>query len=163
MSVATSSVTLRSVEPEDYPLLRAVYASTRDDELALVPWDDAQREEFLRQQFDAQDAYYRENYDNTRFDVIEVDGRPVGRLYIARWEDEIRIVDIALLPELRGFGVGTELLRDLLDEAAAAGKRLTIHVEKLNRARALYERLGFTEAADRGVYVLMEAEPGGKR
>ena len=163
MSVATSSVTLRPVETEDYPLLRAVYASTRDDELALVPWDDAQREEFLRQQFDAQDAYYRENYDNTRFDVIEVDGRPAGRLYIARWEDEIRIVDIALLPELRGFGVGTELLRDLLDEAAAAGKRLTIHVEKLNRARALYERLGFTEAADRGVYVLMEAEPGGKR
>ena len=157
MSVATSSVTLRPVEPEDYPLLRAVYASTREDELELVPWDDAQRELFLQQQFDSQDAYYRENYTDTRFDVIEVDGRAAGRLYVARWEDEIRIVDIALLPEFRGFGVGTELVTGLLDEAAATGKRVTIHVEKLNRARALYERLGFAEAADRGVYVLMEA------
>lgn len=161
MTVATSPVMLRPVETSDYPVLRAVYASTREEELAVVPWDDAQREQFLRQQFDAQDAYYRENYANTRFDVIEVDGRPVGRLYVARWQDEIRIVDIALLPEVRGVGVGTELLSGLLDEAAATGKRLTIHVEKFNRARALYERLGFTEVADRGVYVLMEA--GGNR
>jgi ribosomal protein S18 acetylase RimI-like enzyme len=160
LTVATSTVTLRPVEPEDYPLLRAVYASTREEELALVQWDVGQREEFLRQQFDAQDAYYRENYTDTSFDVIEVDGRAAGRLYVARWEDEIRIVDIALLPEFRGFGVGTELVSGLLDEAAAAGKRLSIHVEKFNRARALYERLGFTQTADRGVYVLMEA--GGK-
>jgi ribosomal protein S18 acetylase RimI-like enzyme len=159
VAVATQSVTLRPVEPADETLLREVYAGTRADELALVAWDDAEQEAFLRQQFDAQDAYYRAHYDNTRFDVIEVDGRPAGRLYVARWTDEIRIVDIALLPEYRGAGVGTRLLRELLDEGAREGKRVSIHVEKHNPALRLYERLGFAPVADRGVYLLLEASP----
>ena len=55
---------------------------------------------------------------------------------VARWADEIRIVDIALLPEYRGAGIGTPLLGELEDEAAAAGKPLSIHVERLNRRAA---------------------------
>ena len=91
--------------------------------------------------------------------MIEDGGEPIGRLYVARWEDEIRIMDIALLPEHRGHGIGTALLRALLDEAAEAGKRLSIHVELNNPARRLYERLGFAPVEERGVYVLMEAAP----
>jgi ribosomal protein S18 acetylase RimI-like enzyme len=53
--------------------------------------------------------------------------------------------------------VGTSLLRDLLAEAEAMGKRVTIHVEHFNPALRLYRRLGFTEVADRGVYLLLEA------
>ena len=136
-----------------------MYASTREEELRLVDWSDAQKAAFVRQQFEAQDAYYRENYDPATFDVIEVDGEPAGRLYVARWEDEIRIIDIALLPEHRGCGVGTALLRELLDEAAEAGKRLSIHVELNNPAQRLYERLGFAPVEERGVYLLMEARP----
>jgi len=159
MTVAAPRTRLRPVSESDDRFLRRVYASLREDELALVSWDEAQREAFLRQQFDAQDTHYREHYDGASFDVIEVEGEPAGRLYVARWEDEIRIMDIALLPEYRGAGSGTRLLRDLLDEGARTGKRVSIHVEKNNPALRLYECLGFAAVADRGVYLLLEATP----
>jgi ribosomal protein S18 acetylase RimI-like enzyme len=159
MTVATPRTQLRPVGESDDRFLRSLYASVREDELALVPWGEAQKEAFLRQQFDAQDAYYREHYDGASFDVIEVGGEPAGRVYVARWEDEIRIMEIALLPEHRGAGIGTRLLRELLDEGARTGKRVSIHVEKNNRALRLYERLGFAAVADRGVYLLLEATP----
>jgi ribosomal protein S18 acetylase RimI-like enzyme len=159
VTVAAPRMHLRPVGDSDDRFLRRVYASVREDELAQVPWEEADKAVFLRQQFDAQDAYYREHYEGATYDVIEVDGEPAGRLYVARWEDEIRIMDIGLLPEHRGAGIGTRLLRDLLDEGRRAGKRVSIHVEKHNRALRLYERLGFATVADRGVYLLLEATP----
>jgi ribosomal protein S18 acetylase RimI-like enzyme len=136
-----------------------VYASTRAEELAVVPWDDVQKEAFLRQQFDAQDAWWHENYAEASFDVILVDGEPAGRLYVHRGPSEIRIVDIALLPEHRGSGVGTRLLDDLLAEGDAGAKNVTIHVERMNPALRLYERLGFALAEDKGVYLFLERPP----
>jgi ribosomal protein S18 acetylase RimI-like enzyme len=133
-----------------------VYGSTRAEELAAVPWDDAQKNAFLRAQFDAQDAWWREHYAAATFDVVLVDGEPAGRLYVHRGPSEFRIVDIALLPEHRGGGVGTRLLRDLVTEADAAGKSVTIHVERMNPALRLYERLGFALAEDKGVYLFLE-------
>jgi ribosomal protein S18 acetylase RimI-like enzyme len=153
------AVELRPVEPQHAEVLFRVYASTRAEELSVVPWDDAQKEAFLRAQFEAQDRWYREHYDRTSFDVVLMDGEPGGRLYVRRGESEIRIVDIALLPEHRCEGIGTALLRDLLDEADADGKRLTIHAERKNPALRLYERLGFTVAEDKGVYLLLERLP----
>ena len=150
---------LRPARAEDRDFLLRVYGSTREEELRLVDWSVEQKAAFVQQQFEAQDAYYREHYFPATFDVIEVDGTPAGRLYVARWEDEIRIIDIAILPEHRGRGTGTALLRALLAEAAEAGKRLSIHVELNNPARRLYERLGFAPVEERGVYVLMEATP----
>ena len=150
---------LRPTRADDRDFLRRVYASTREEELRLVDWTDEQKAAFVEQQFEAQDAYYREHYFPATFDVIDVEGEPVGRLYVARWEDEIRIIDIALLAEHRGRGTGTALLRELLDEAGRAGKRLSIHVEKNNPALRLYERLGFMPIEDRGVYLLLEATP----
>jgi GNAT superfamily N-acetyltransferase len=87
--------------------------------------------------------------------VVEREGVAIGRLYVAHWEREIRIMDIALLPENRGAGTGTQLVRALQDEARAAGKSLTIHVERFNRALQLYQRLGFQQVEDKGVYLLM--------
>jgi ribosomal protein S18 acetylase RimI-like enzyme len=136
-----------------------VYASTREEELVTVPWDDAQKAAFLRQQFDAQDAWWRENYADASFDVIVVDGEPAGRLYVHRGPSDIRIVDIALLPEHRGGGIGTSLLEELSAEADAAGKSLTIHVERMNPALRLYGRLGFSVAEDKGVYLFLERPP----
>ena len=159
MSVSAPSLTLRPAVSSDADLLRRVYASVRAEELAAVPWSDAEKDAFLRQQFDAQDAHYREQYAGATFDVIEVDDLPAGRLYVARWEDEIRIMDIALLPEHRGRGVGTQILRGLLEEGALTGKRVSIHVEMHNPALRLYERLGFVEAAVSGVYLRLEASP----
>ena len=155
----TTAITLRAAEPGERELLYRVYASTRTEELAVVPWDDVQKDAFLRMQFDAQDAWYREHYAGASFDVIVADGKPAGRLYVNRGRSEIRIVDIALLPEYRGNGIGTSLLRNLLAEADAAGKRLTIHVERFNPALRLYERLGFSVAEDKGVYLLLERQP----
>jgi len=148
---------LRPAEPGDRTFLLQVYASTREEELQLVDWSAEQKAAFVQQQFEAQDAYYREHYHPATFDVIEVDGEPAGRLYVARWEDEIRIIDIALLPEHRGRGIGTALIRELLDEAGAGGKRLSIHVELNNPARRLYERLGLKPVREHGIYLLMEA------
>lgn len=153
---AAVRVELRDVVPADRPFLRAVYASTREDELARTGWTRAQKDEFLDQQFAAQDLHYTRNYDNATYSVIVVDGYPAGRLYVARWPAEIRIIDIALLPAARGRGVGTGLLRELIDEAAGAGRRLTIHVERENPALQLYERLGFARVEERGPYYLME-------
>ncbi len=159
MSVSAPSLTLRPVRGSDDGLLRRVYASTRAEELAAVPWSDAEKDAFLRHQFDAQDAYYREHYVGATYDLIELDGDPVGRLYLARWDDEIRIMDIALLPEHRGRGIGTQILRGLLEEGMLTKKRVSIHVEMHNPALRLYERLGFVQAAVNGVYVRLDASP----
>lgn len=91
--------------------------------------------------------------------MIAVDGVPAGRLYVHRGDAEIRIVDIALLPEHRGGGIGTALLEELLAEADTSGKSVTIHVERQNRALRFYERLGFSVAEDKGVYLFLERQP----
>jgi GNAT superfamily N-acetyltransferase len=152
---------LRPITPEDDSFLAGVYASSRAEELAQTGWSDEEKALFCRRQFDAQAAHYSANYPGAAFQIIERDGQPIGRLYVARWEKEIRIVDITLLPEFRGTGIGTRLLRDLRDEARSAGKSLTIHVERFNPALRLYQRLGFEQIEDKGVYLLMSwsAEP----
>jgi GNAT superfamily N-acetyltransferase len=156
------AVAFRPIAPDDAPFLYRVYASTREEELRPLPWTAAQKDAFLRQQFQAQHTFYQEHYEGTRFEVILRDGQPIGRLYVARWAAELRIVDIALLPEHRGAGIGTAILQGLLAEAAAAGKPVRIHVERLNPAQRLYERLGFVPIEDKGVYYLMEWRPGGR-
>jgi len=153
------TIGLRAAEPRDEAHLIAVYGSTREDELATTDWDEARKRTFVEQQFRAQDQYYRANYANATYQVILVDGRPAGRLYVARWPDEIRIMDIALLPAFRSRGVGARLLGDLRAEAAAAGKPLRIHVERFNPALTLYARLGFQLVEDRGVYLFLEWSP----
>jgi GNAT superfamily N-acetyltransferase len=122
----------------------------------MVAWTDTEKSAFVEMQFRAQAQYYREHYPNTSFDVILHDGQEVGRLYVSRWPDEIRIVDIALLPDSCNRGIGTALLCQLQTEAQAAGKPLRIHVERFNPALKLYARLGFREIEDKGVYLFME-------
>lgn len=150
-----SGARLRPATEDDKDFLRAVYASTRKEELALTDWSDAQKSAFCRQQFDAQDMHYRAHYPTSNFLVIVSGTAAIGRLYVDRWEKEIRVMDISILPEFRGAGVGTQLLRELQEEARAAGKSLSIHVEKFNPALRLYERLGFKPIEDKGVFLLM--------
>ncbi|MCX6982627.1 MAG: GNAT family N-acetyltransferase [Verrucomicrobia bacterium] len=141
---------------EDGPFLEAVYSSTRAAELAMVPWSAEQKAAFCRMQFTAQHTDYQRNYPAAAYGIIERGGTALGRLYVDRRESEIHILDITLLPEHRGAGLGTRLLRGLQEEARAAGKALGIHVEKFNPALRLYERLGFRAKEDLGVYLLME-------
>ena len=157
MSVSeSSSVSLRPAGPEDTPFLLQLYGSVRSGELAATDWTDSQKAQFVAMQFAAQSQYYREHYPDTSFDVIVLDGQPVGRLYVAGWSDEIRIVDIALLPAYCNRGLGTTLVRALQAEAGASGRPLRIHVERFNPALRLYERLGFRLIEDKGVYLFLE-------
>lgn len=155
----TAPVALRPAAPEDRDLLFRVYASTREEELAAVAWPPGAKEAFLRQQFDAQDAWWRTHYSGATFEVIVVDGRDTGRLYLWEGAAEIRVVDVALVPEARRGGAGTRLLRDVQRRAAEAGKSVTIHVERLNPALRLYERLGFRLVEDKGVYLFLSWSP----
>lgn len=159
MSTETAEVVLRPTTDADRALLLAVYASTRAEELDQVEWAPGAREAFLEMQFTAQDhEYHRLNPQGT-FDVVEVDGRAAGRLYVDRRPGDLRIVDISLLPQFRGRGTGERLITALQEEAAADGRIVSIHVEAYNRAARLYERLGFVVAADLGVYRRMEWTP----
>lgn len=152
----SANVRLRPVVDSDRETLYRCYASTRTEELSVVDWTEAQKEQFLRMQFHAQSVHYEKYYPNATFQVILVDDEPAGRLYVDRWAQEIRIVDITLLPQFRGRGVGSALLRGLIEESTTAGKPLSIHVEKQNPAMALYIRLGFRAVGEVGVYDLME-------
>jgi ribosomal protein S18 acetylase RimI-like enzyme len=157
--IPSQTLSLRPATAGDRDLLRDVYASTRADELDQVAWPPGQREAFVQMQFEAQDREYRGHNPQGDFDVIEVGGVAAGRLYVDRRPDEIRIVDIALLPQFRGGGVGSRLLQRLMDEAAESGRKVSIHVEIHNRAARLYSRLGFGTVSERGVYRLMEWRP----
>ena len=152
-------VHLRPVSSDDEDFLFSVYSSTRIDEMALVDWSALQKETFLRMQFNSQYQYYKENYPGAQYQVILLDDQPVGRLYLHKRDDEIRIMDITLLPEFREQGIGSTLLNEILEEAANNHLAVTIHVERFNPALHLYERLGFHLAEDKGVYYFMKWWP----
>ena len=150
------SLSLRPITPEDESFLARLYASTREQELAQTNWSDEQKAMFCRMQFNAQTTDYQRNYPDASFDVIERNGLAAGRLLVLRTDEKIHVIDIALLPEHRGAGIGTKFLKELQEEAKAAGKPLSIHVEQFNPARRLYERMGFKQMEEKGVYLLLE-------
>lgn len=149
-------ISLRPITPGDESFLASLYASTRTKELAQTNWSEEQKAMFCRMQFNAQTTDYQRNYPDASFDIIERNGVAAGRLLVLRTDEKIHVIDIALLPEHRGAGIGTKFLKELQDEAKAAGKPLSIHVEQFNPARRLYERLGFQQVEEKGVYLLME-------
>jgi ribosomal protein S18 acetylase RimI-like enzyme len=153
------SVTFRNEIPEDDQFLAELYASTREEELRPVPWTDEQKRMFLRSQYDAQCAHYRQHYYDADFLVMERDGERVGRLYLHWLNDDLRIVDIALMPSSRGHGIGREILEALMEDAAAKGCSVSIHVEINNPALRLYQRLGFRHVDEHGMYLLMQWDP----
>jgi ribosomal protein S18 acetylase RimI-like enzyme len=138
-------VLLRPATPEDGEEMVLVYASTREAELAQVTWwDDAQKLAFCRMQYHAQKAEYDARYPDAQYDVLVLEGRTAGRVWVGRDADEIHMLDITVLPWAQGRGVGTAVVKALIEEARASGKRLRHMVFVLNEgARRLYERLGF--------------------
>lgn len=158
-AAARLGVTYREATDDDLGFVSLVYASTRIEEVAASGWPIEVQHQFLAHQADAQHRHYRAHYPNAEWLVIERAGEPIGRLYIEEWPSQIRLIDIALLPAGRGGGVGGAILADLQEMATAAGKALTIHVERNNPAMSLYLRLGFAKIDEHGVYDLMEWRP----
>jgi len=155
-----SSVGFRPANDGDQPFLCELYAGTRADEMIVVDWPEAQKTTFLTMQFDAQHRYYQEQFPAASYLVVEQDGQSIGRIYLDRRSDELRLIDIALIPATRNQGLGKALLLDLLDEAQKAALPVRIHVESFNPAMRLYLRLGFKVIEDQDVYQLMEWSPG---
>ena len=153
------AVQLRPIRYEDMDFLYTVYATTRAGEMALVDWDDTQKQAFLTMQFNAQHQYYVSQFPNANLDILEMNKEGIGRLYTDRLQHKIHIIDITLLPEFRGQGIGSNLIQKLLDEAAPTDKCVSIHVEQSNPAMRLYQRLGFRMVQDDEIYKQMEWSP----
>jgi RimJ/RimL family protein N-acetyltransferase len=155
-TVGTGAVVrLRPVQLDDEEFLCKVYASTRAEEMKLVPWDEAQKEAFVRMQFAAQQQHYGGFFPEAEHLLIALDDQPVGRIYINRDEQEIRILDVTILPEQRGAGVGTPLVKGIMAEAAETNRCVSIYVESHSPALRLFERLGFSMVENDDVNALM--------
>jgi ribosomal protein S18 acetylase RimI-like enzyme len=149
------NVSLRPFSAEYQDFLYQLYASTRLDEIAPFGWNPAQQEAFLRMQFTAQQRWYESAYPNAEHQLVFVESQPAGRILVTREFHKNHLVDIALLAEHRGKGIGTQLLRDLILQSQASGVPLSLQVLKTNPAARLYERLGFTRTGEDQMYYQM--------
>ena len=159
VAISRDAIAFRPDTPDDYDFLRLLYHSTRAEEMVHFPFNDQQKVDFLNQQFHAQHTHYAQHYPDCERNLILVNGERAGRMWIEEREDDIRLIDIALMPEYRGSGIGGILVRELLARGRAANKSVSIHVEIYNPAMRLYKRLGFVKKDSNGVYDLMEWKP----
>ena len=150
---------LAPLSPEDEDFIYRLYASTRMAEIAGFGWNQAQQEAFLRMQFNAQKRWYEMAYPGAEYTVILRDEQPVGRMIVLRGVQEFHLIDIALLPEHRGCGIGTALVGELIAESRRAAVPLALQVLKTNRAVHLYQRLGFIRSGEDEMYYQMRANP----
>jgi ribosomal protein S18 acetylase RimI-like enzyme len=156
----SAGISLRTATEDDHELLVALYGSIREEELALTGWDEPQREAFIRSQFAAQRDHYRSRRPAGREEIILLDGEAIGRLYSDLSGETEHLLDICLFPGHRERGFGSEVLRKVLQGAAAKGRRVTVYVESFNPALRFFERHGFSKAGETGIHFLMEWRPG---
>jgi N-acetylglutamate synthase-like GNAT family acetyltransferase len=149
-------LTLRPVRESDDPFLLKLYGTTREPELAQVPWTAEQKQQFVRMQWEAQKRHYAAEHPRASHVVICLDGRVVGRLYLDRTAEQFHILDISMLPGDRNQGAGSVLLGQTMAEAKQAGKPVTIFVEAFNPSLRLFQRLGFTTIRQEGFHLLMQ-------
>jgi len=154
-----TGINFRTAAPTDEPFLAGLHAARRQAEMAGVDWPEAQKAQFLLDELKVQEAHYAEHYPGTDRMIIELGTLPVGRLYVQRVPGEIRLLDIALMPRACGCGIGTALLRELVEESRTSGARILIHVEPDNRAKRLFARLGFSLLEQREGYDYMAWDP----
>jgi GNAT superfamily N-acetyltransferase len=150
------NISLRPVQPTDEEMLRVLYSSSREHELAQVPWTPEQKHTFVLTQWQAQKRNNAIEHPHASHVLVCREGIPVGRLYLDRSGETFHILDVTLLPEHRNRGTGTYLLGEIMSEAARAGKAVTIFVESFNPSLRLFQRLGFTAVEQKGFHVLMK-------
>jgi ribosomal protein S18 acetylase RimI-like enzyme len=157
---AAFGISYRAMTDDDLPFVAALYATSRAGEMAATGWPPEMQAAFLDQQHRAQHASYRSAWPEGEWLVIEQGGEPVGRLYLARQDDMLLLIDISLLPAARGAGLGTAILSDLL---AGETQPVQLHVERTNRAQQLYARLGFEIVEEQAIYFRMIRQPAGQK
>lgn len=114
---------------------------------------------FLNMQFNAQQQYYAAQFPDAHWEILELDNVAIGYLCTDHRPNKIHLIDISILPQFRGQGIGSFLLKGMLAEAASLDKCVFIHVEQSNPAMRLYQRLGFKLEQDDGIYLQMEWRP----
>ncbi len=154
-------IELRQAEEKDDSFIETVYRSTREDELKLTQWTEQQKWAFIKMQSMAQLAEYKTKFPGAAFQVIIYKKQDVGRFYTWENEYEIRLIDITLLPQFRGKGIGTSLLQGLIKKSNKVQKKISLHVEPGNPALLLYRRLGFIYIKNNGRHYYMERSPAG--
>jgi len=155
-----AGISLRRRRAGDAAFLAALFAAVRGPMLAATGWPEARRQAFLDQQFALQTRHYDRSYPDLWPGIIERGGVAVGRLYLSRQTGTLHVVDLALLPALRGQGLGGELLRCVLAEAAREQRGVSLHVDQANPAQRLYRRLGFRPTGpSAGPDLLMRWDP----
>lgn len=153
------SWTLRPVRPADEPFLSELYRQGRAAELAATGWPDVQIRAFLNSQFHLRERHFHQVFAQAAFDLVLIQGEPVGRITVANEPQGLHLVDLALLPSCQGSGLGSQLMQTLLDRARAQACPVTLQVLAQNPARRLYRRLGFQETPGDGYYLPMRWEP----
>ena len=153
---AGDSISFRPVSDGDEEFLLEVYRSSRGEDLRQLGWDEDRISEFLRMQYEAQKYFLQSDYPDVSDEIILLAGLEAGRLIVDRRENEIRCVDVALLPGHRGAGVGTLLIRRLQSEAKQCNQPLRAQVIRFSRAVNLFERLGFGRTSETGTHFQME-------
>jgi len=148
-------VKLRVALPEEEDTLYSLFVSTRKNEFAILELDEQQIEGLLRMQYDAQKASYQQQFPNANYEIIMYEGVGIGRLITEVQQEVTRLIDIFILPEYRGRGICTVLLREL--QRIALELRLPIELNVLmgNPAQRLYERCGFVVMDETSPYLLM--------
>jgi len=152
-------IQLRPVEEKDTAFIEAVYRTTREAELNLTNWSEHQKNAFISMQAAAQHAEYKAKFPNVKFQVIIYNKKSAGRFYTAENENEIRLMEMTILPEFRGKGIAKELLQQSIERSNKIQKKLSCHVEASNPILKFYQRLGFVHLKNNGRYFYMEREP----
>lgn len=153
-SASDLKIVIRDAQDDDLPFFEKLYFETRKDEFAPLGWDAPQLEVLLKMQFNAQNQGYRMQFPDALFFLIEAGNKAVGRLITT---GEIRLVDIAVLPDARNQGIGSFVLNELLKEADEKEKSIFLQVLKTNVAAfRLYERFGFEVTGEDDLYLSME-------
>lgn len=138
-----ATVALRPETADDLPFLRELYLSVRDGEVGFRDLLPTTRTAILEQQFEWQHAQYRAANPQGWFTIVMVDDKPGGRFYLVRLADSLRVVDISLLPEFRGHGIGTQLMLNVRAESIRTGLPIRLSVVAGNAAGGFYKHLGF--------------------
>jgi GNAT superfamily N-acetyltransferase len=152
-------LSLRHAIEADCPFLQTLFASFQVEEMRLISWPQEQKYGFLSDQFRLQHHHFVSYFPDADFWIVERSHQtgvsPVGRLYLDRSTPLWRIIDIGFLPETRGQGFGSALLKwakACASDAGAAG--IDLHVLVANeRALALYRRLGFEIEESQGYHL----------
>lgn len=155
-------ISFRPIRDSDHAFLQALYASTRWD-VEFAELGQQEKRDFLEMQFRAQHSHYQTHFSDAAFLIVLSGKTRIGRLYVHRTQEHILVIDIALLPEHRGQGIGTQLMSEILAEGQRTGKPVRIHVEHISPALPFYERLGFVAIDDIGTHLYMECKPAAKR